>query len=394
MELAVKSIKPRGRASSAKSAADAAQKTVLEPVSGDTVPLHTAAQSLEEIEPEEDADLLPEDMAPATFGGLAIDLSPFTLKLEPDACGMRLDRAVSTLVPRFSRSRLQQWIESGHITVDGKPGRTKMTVFGDETIAVTPQAAPDEQAYAPESMTLDIVHEDANLMVLNKPAGLVVHPGAGNWSGTLLNGLLHHLPILAGVPRAGIVHRLDKETTGLVRQLQARSVRREYLALAWGKVPRDGAVDAGIARHPKDRLRMAVSQGPAAKAAITHYHVVGAGMLDGKPVTLLQCRLETGRTHQIRVHMQSIGFPLVGDPLYGKAHLARYFGRQALHAFRLGLLHPATGKAVAWEIGLPDDMAALLATAGIPAVALGPWEQAGDKTAASKAKVKGCGKRA
>lgn len=406
MELAVKSIKPRGRASSAKPAAEPAQETVLEPVSGDAVPLHPATQALEEIESEEDADLLPEEVALATLGGLAIDLSPFTLKLTPDACGMRLDRAVSTLVPRFSRSRLQQWIESGHITVDGKPGRTKMTVFGDETIAVTPQAAPDEQAFAPESMALDIVHEDPHLLVLNKPAGLVVHPGAGNWSGTLLNGLLHHLPILAGVPRAGIVHRLDKETTGLmvvaktieaqtdlVRQLQARSVRREYLALAWGKVPRDGAVDAGIARHPKDRLRMAVSQGPAAKAAITHYHIVGAGMLDGKPVTLLQCRLETGRTHQIRVHMQSIGFPLVGDPLYGKAHLARYFGRQALHAFRLGFLHPATGKAVAWEIGLPDDMAALFATAGIPAPELGQWEQAGDKAAAGKGKAKGGGKR-
>jgi 23S rRNA pseudouridine1911/1915/1917 synthase len=395
MEHAVKSIKPRRRAASTAPAADSGPESVLAATPGHATPLPPTSGSADvipshgEADPrlDEDADLAGDEAALTPFGAVAIDLSPFTLKLTPEACGMRLDRAVSTLVPRFSRSRLQQWIEAGHITVDGKPGRTKMTVFGDETIAVSPQAAPDEQAFMPEAMALDIVHEDASLLVLNKPAGLVVHPGAGNWTGTLLNGLLHKLPFLAGVPRAGIVHRLDKETTGLmvvaktieaqtdlVRQLQARSVRREYLALAWGKVPRDGAVDAAIGRHPKDRLRMAVSQGPTAKAAITHYHVVGAGMLDGKPVTLLQCRLETGRTHQIRVHMQSIGFPLVGDPLYGKPHLARFFGRQALHAFRLGLLHPKGGKTVAWEIGLPNDMTALLAAAGVPALSLGPWE--------------------
>jgi 23S rRNA pseudouridine1911/1915/1917 synthase len=408
MEHAVKSIKPRPRASSSEPVAEPLPQSVaarvprktrarpapqppevIEPVDETGLPPEHAADLRpdEEADLPADADLPVDELALLPFGGLTVDLAPFTLKLTPEACGMRLDRAVSTLVTRFSRSRLQQWIESGHITVDGKPGRTKMTVFGDETIAINPQAAPDEQAFTPEAMALDIVHEDATLLVLNKPAGLVVHPAAGNWTGTLLNGLLHKLPFLAGVPRAGIVHRLDKETTGLmvvaktieaqtdlVRQLQARSVRREYLALAWGKVPRDGAVDAAIGRHPKDRLRMAVSQGPTAKAAVTHYHVVGAGMLDGKPVTLLQCRLETGRTHQIRVHMQSIGFPLVGDPLYGKPHLARYFRRQALHAFRLGLLHPKSGKPVSWEIGLPDDLTALLAAAGVPALSLEPWE--------------------
>lgn len=387
-------------------ALEPATDPAMDPAMGQIEALPQASPPFEEIESEEESDLLPEEVLLAP-GAFAVDLSPFTLKLTPQSCGMRLDRALSTLVTRFSRSRLQQWIEAGHVTVDGQPARGKMTVLGDETIAIHPQAAPDEQAFAPEPMALDIVHVDATLLVLNKPAGLVVHPGAGNWSGTLLNGLLHQFPELAGVPRAGIVHRLDKETTGLmvvartieaqtdlVRQLQARTVRREYLALVWGKVPRDGAVDAAIGRHPKDRLRMAVSGGPTAKAAITHYRVVAGGMLDGKPVTLLQCRLETGRTHQIRVHLQSIGFPLVGDPLYGKPHLARFFRRQALHAFRLGLLHPASGKVAAWEIGLPDDMTELLVSAGIVPTTLAPWEQAAVKASPGKASSgKGLGKQ-
>jgi len=291
---------------------------------------------------------------------------------------MRLDKALSQLLPEYSRSRLQQWIDAGHVTVDGKPVRGKSTMLGDESIVVQPQEAPEEQAFKPEPMPLAIVHEDKSILVIDKPAGLVVHPAAGNWSGTLLNGLLHHLPSLAGVPRAGIVHRLDKETSGLmviaktlqaqtdlVRQLQARTVKREYFALVWGQPQLTGRVEAAIGRHPRDRIKMAVSQHGSAKPAVTHYQRIATGALDGRPVSLMRCQLETGRTHQIRVHMQAIGFSLVGDPLYGKPHLASAFSRQALHAFRLGLIHPGTGKSVEWTAGLPQDFSALLEKAGM-----------------------------
>lgn len=309
-------------------------------------------------------------------------LPPITLKLTPEFCGVRLDKALSQLLPEYSRSRLQQWIDAGLVTVDGQPARAKTTMLGDESIEIQPQAAPDEQAFQPEPMVLPIVHEDAAIIVVDKPAGLVVHPGAGNWSGTLLNGLLHHFPALAGVPRAGIVHRLDKDTSGLmvvaktlqaqtdlVRQLQARTVRREYLALVWGTPHSGGCVDAPIGRHPRERIKMAVSTHATAKPAVTHYRRMATGALDGRPVSLLRCSLETGRTHQIRVHMQSIGFALVGDPLYGKSHLASVFGRQALHAQRLGLIHPGSGKDVEWSAAVAPDFAALLARAGIDGLA-------------------------
>jgi 23S rRNA pseudouridine1911/1915/1917 synthase len=304
------------------------------------------------------------------------------LKLSAADCGERLDKTISRLVPQFSRSRIQQWIEAGFVTVDGQPARGKMTMLGDETILVQPQAAPDEHAYQPEPIDLDIVYEDDALLVVNKPAGLVVHPAAGNWSGTLLNGLLYRYPALAGVPRAGIVHRLDKDTSGLmvvaktleahtdlVRQLQDRSVKREYYALVWGTPKPSGTVDAAMARHPRDRIKMAVSESMLAKPAVTHYQRVGAGMLERFPVSLVACQLETGRTHQIRVHMASLGFALVGDQLYGKQHLARFFARQALQARRLGLIHPVSGEAVEWEVPLALDFADLLQSAGIQAQA-------------------------
>jgi len=206
------------------------------------------------IDPDFD-DELEAGFAPAP----GIDLSPITLALQEEHCGQRLDKVVAGLVPQFSRSRLQQWFESGHITVDGKPARGKDTAYGDETIVVEPQAAPEDTAFAPEPMDLNIVHEDDDIIVINKPAGLVVHPGSGNWSGTLLNGLLHHCPQLVGVPRAGIVHRLDKDTSGLmvvgktlaaqtdlVRQLQARTVKREYFALVWGTPGAEGGFLIGL----------------------------------------------------------------------------------------------------------------------------------------------------
>lgn len=310
--------------------------------------------------------------------GASSSLQPISFELTADACGERLDKAIAKAVPQFSRSRLQQWIEAGYVSIDGQIARGKMTVLGGETVHIQPQSAPEDEAFKSEAMDLAIVHEDASIIVIDKPAGLVVHPAAGNWSGTLLNGLLYRYPALAGVPRAGIVHRLDKETSGLmvvaktleahtdlVRQLQARSVKREYLALVWGTPQSGGTIDAAIGRHPRDRIKMAVSESLTAKPAVTHFQRIAAGSLDGRPVSLVQCRLETGRTHQIRVHMMSIGFPLVGDALYGKSHLASIFPRQALQACRLGLIHPASGKACEWEVPLAADFADLLARAKI-----------------------------
>ncbi|MGV3743189.1 MAG: RluA family pseudouridine synthase [Burkholderiaceae bacterium] len=324
--------------------------------------------------------ILPEtglEDADETEQAIAEDAS-IRLRLSPQDCGERLDKVLSKLLQQYSRSRIQQWIEAGFVRVDGEPARAKSTVLGDEIVLVEPQSIPQEQAFQPEPMALSILHEDADILVLNKPAGLVVHPAAGNWSGTLLNGLLHHSPALESIPRAGIVHRLDKDTSGLmvvaksleahtdlVRQLQARTVKREYLALVWGAPQASGKVDAAISRHPRDRIKMAVSQSEHAKPAVTHFQRLASGKLDGRQASLLQCRLETGRTHQIRVHMQSIGFPLVGDPLYGKPHLAGAFGRQALHACRLGLLHPRSGKEMEWTAPLPEDMSELLRQAGI-----------------------------
>lgn len=323
-------------------------------------------------------DILPDPDATGEDDDLAVASTSIELKLTPEFCGTRLDKALSQLLPQYSRSRLQQWIEDGHVSVDGLPARAKTTMLGDETLVVLPQMVPEEGAFAPEPIPLKVVYEDTALLVLDKPAGLVVHPAAGNWSGTLLNGLLHYAPELAGVPRAGIVHRLDKDTSGLmvvartleaqtdlVRQLQARTVTREYLALVWGAPPLNGHVDAPIARHPRERVKMAVSRHPSAKPAVTHYQRLAGGQIERHPVSLLRCRLETGRTHQIRVHMQSIGYPLVGDPLYGKPHLATLFGRQALHAQRLALAHPVLRETRQWEAPLPEDMQALLARAGI-----------------------------
>lgn len=311
------------------------------------------------------------------------ELEQIELVLPDSICGERLDKVLSKLVPQFSRARLQKWIEEGNVTVDGAPSKIKTTMLGGEHILIQPQISPEDCAFSAEDIPLNIVYEDEHLIVLNKPAGLVVHPAAGNWSGTLLNGLLFHRPGQSSIPRAGIVHRLDKDTSGLmvvaktltaqtelVRQLQARTVSREYYALVWGQPNISGTVDAAIARHHRDRLKMAVSQSMFAKPAVTHYQRVATGSLEKFPVSLVSCKLETGRTHQIRVHMLSLGFPLVGDTLYGKQHLARFFHRQALQAWRLGLNHPATGEYQEWRISLEDDLADLLRQAAIeqPAV--------------------------
>ena len=289
------------------------------------------------------------------------------LTLPATAAGMRFDHALAVALPEYSRSRLRQWIDAGRVLLDGRAGDPTRKVWGGEQVEVEALPNPQETAYAPESIELPVVHEDDALIVIDKPAGLVMHPGSGNWEGTLLNALLHHAPQLAGVPRAGIVHRLDKDTSGLlvvaktlsaqtdpVRQLQARTVKREYLAVALGDIAHGGIVDAPIGRHPQRRTTMAIVA--TGRAARTHYDVrerLGIA-------TLLQCRLETGRTHQIRVHLASLGHPLIGDPTYGRKGPPA-FGRQALHAFRLGLLHPVTRAEQAWEAAPPADFAALLA---------------------------------
>lgn len=291
----------------------------------------------------------------------------------PEAlAGRRLDQILADLLPQHSRNRLQAWVKGGRVAVDGAvEAEAKRKLHGGETLLVS--EVPDAQATSgqPEDIPLAIVHEDDALLVLNKPAGLVVHPGSGNWSGTLLNALLHHAPQLERLPRAGIVHRLDKETSGLlvvaktleaqtdlVRQLQARSVKRQYLAIAVGLIRRDGSVEAPIGRHPVQRVKMAVlAEARGGKPALTHYRVLE----HLRRCTLVECALETGRTHQIRVHMASIGHPLVGDPVYGKNDRSLpAFHRQALHATRLGLIHPVSRRNLQWEVPLPGDLRHLL----------------------------------
>ncbi len=301
---------------------------------------------------------------------------PQSVLIPAELAGSRIDQALARLFPDYSRSRLQGWIRDGLVRLNGAVPEVKAKVWGGDTVDVSVQAQPEELAFRPQPMSLDIVYEDDTLLVINKPAGLVVHPGSGNWEGTLLNGLLAYDGRLAKVPRAGIVHRLDKDTSGLlvvartlaaqldlVRQLQERTVKREYFALAQGLVRQDGSVDAPIGRHPKDRLKMAVVS--SGKPAVTHFRVRERFRFH----TLVQCRLETGRTHQIRVHLAHIGHPLAGDALYNirprllpaplKESLLT-FDRQALHAARLGLVHPGSGKPMSWKAQLPDDLFGLL----------------------------------
>jgi 23S rRNA pseudouridine1911/1915/1917 synthase len=290
----------------------------------------------------------------------------------PELAGLRFDQALARMFPQHSRSRLAAWVREGKVTLDAARVEAKRKVWGGECVALAVAAEHAADAYSPESLPLAIVHEDDALIVIDKPAGLVVHPGAGNRSGTLANALLAHAPQLAAVPRAGIVHRLDKDTTGLlvvaktpeahtnlVRQLAARAVKREYVAVVHGTVSADGAIDAPIGRHRTARTRMAISA--RGKPARTRFRVVER--LNG--ATLLAVTLETGRTHQIRVHMRSIGHPLLGDPTYGKrgeAGVTAGFRRQALHAAILALTHPSTGARCEWRALLPADMQALIAS--------------------------------
>jgi 23S rRNA pseudouridine1911/1915/1917 synthase len=303
---------------------------------------------------------------------------PIELRVPTEMSGLRLDQALARLLPAYSRSRLQHWVRHARITVDGAAAAPKDKVWGGERIEVQAERDPATHPAAPQDIPLAIVYEDEHLLVIDKPPGLVVHPGSGNSAGTLLNALLHHARALAALPRAGIVHRLDKDTSGLlvvaktleahaslVRQLQVHHVLREYIAVVAGVPAPHGRVEAPIGRHPMARTRMAVVA--RGKSALTHFSVLHRG----DAWSLVRCRLETGRTHQIRVHMHSIGHPLVGDPVYGSARLARAlpeaargFPRQALHAARLELTHPASGQKLAFHAPLPADFAGLLAALG------------------------------
>ncbi|MGN6153100.1 MAG: 23S rRNA pseudouridine(1911/1915/1917) synthase RluD [Lysobacteraceae bacterium] len=306
--------------------------------------------------------------------------APRTAQVPDAAAGRRFDAVLVELFPEYSRSRLAEWIKSGDARLDGREVRPRDPVRGGETVSLT--AVLEVQTHSePEDIALDILHEDEHVFVLDKPAGLVVHPGAGNPAGTLVNALLHRDPALAALPRAGIVHRLDKDTSGvmvvartlpahtaLVEQLSAREVHRQYLAVVVGALVSGGTVNAPIDRHPRDRLRQAVRED--GREAVTHYRLRERF----RAHTLLECRLETGRTHQIRVHMAHIKHPIIGDPLYGGplklpkqatddlVAALRGFRRQALHAEVLEFAHPVSGDPIRCAAPMPADLQALVAT--------------------------------
>lgn len=292
--------------------------------------------------------------------------------------GLRLDQALARIWPEYSRSRLKQWVDEGLVTVNDDSLRPRDKVYEGDEVSLLPQQIPDETWQA-QDLPISIVYEDDELIVVNKAAGMVVHPAAGNYSGTLVNALLHYAPDLAALPRAGIVHRLDKDTTGLlviartlqahkilVEQLEQRSVKRNYIAIAQGTMVAGATINEPIARHPVNRQRMAVVR--TGRQAITHYRVRERFRCH----TMINVQLETGRTHQIRVHMAHIKCPLLGDPVYnGRARRIAgasdeltecldKFKRQALHAFELELMHPKTNEPIAWQAPIPDDMAAVV----------------------------------
>ena len=298
----------------------------------------------------------------------------------PDsAAGRRFDAVLAELFPDYSRSRLSGWIKSGDARLDGAQVRPRDPVRGGEAVSL--RVVQEVQTHsAPEDIALDVLYEDAHVIVIDKPAGLVVHPGAGNPTGTLVNALLHRDPALNALPRAGIVHRLDKDTSGvmvvartlpahtaLVEQLSARAVHRQYLAVVVGALVSGGTANLPIDRHPRDRIRMAVRED--GRDAVTHYRLRERF----RAHTLLECRLETGRTHQIRVHMQHLKHPIIGDPLYGGplklpkgatpelVETLRGFKRQALHAETLEFAHPVGGEPVRCSAPMPADMQALVA---------------------------------
>ncbi len=350
---------------------------------------------------EEEAFLESEELA-----GLDPSLSEsLTAHIPAEYAGERLDKVLACLFPQYSRACLQSWVKAGRVQVAGAVASLRQKACEDTQVIVLPDRRPEQFAFTPEPVELPIVYEDASVVVLNKPAGCVVHPAAGNWSGTLLNGLLYRYgEAAAALPRAGIVHRLDKDTSGLmvvartleaqtalVRQLQARAVKRIYQALVWGTPHAHGVIDAPMGRDPRNRVRMAVVVGAASKPARTHYLRCATSTAAGLPIAALLCTLETGRTHQIRVHLSHRGYPIIGDPVYGRgANQQRAAGRaqqassriapsasvqlaselvafprQFLHAYQLAFKHPQSGEYVSWQAPLPEDAANLATKAEV-----------------------------
>jgi 23S rRNA pseudouridine1911/1915/1917 synthase len=303
----------------------------------------------------------------------------FNTQIPPDMAGYRLDKALAALFPSYSRACLQQWIREGQVLVNAVPCRGKDKVKGGEEVQITAQIE-EEVPWEGQVLPLTLLYEDEDVLVVNKPAGLVVHPGAGNQNNTLVNALLHHAPELAELPRAGIIHRLDKDTSGVLavarslaahtqlgEQLQRHEFTREYHGIVTGVLVAGGTVDAPLGRHPTQRTRMAVVKN--GKPAITHYRVIQRY----RAHTHIRVQLETGRTHQIRVHLAYKRYPVLGDSVYGGRlqipaassdlfkETLRTFSRQALHAARLGFIHPSSGELMQWEAPLPEDMQNLLA---------------------------------
>lgn len=300
--------------------------------------------------------------------------SPRIFRLTRDVSADRLDKMLAKLLPEHSRARLQTWIEEGFVSVNQQAAKVRQIVGPGDVLSVIEQASEQSKAFVPEPVEFGVIAESAAWIVVNKPAGLVTHPGAGNWHGTLLNGLLYRYPELASVPRAGIVHRLDKDTSGLlvvartetaqthlVRQLQARTMGRRYMALAQGEMLADGLVDLPIGRDPRVPVKMTVERPIAPKPALTHYACLKIGTYEDKKVdkrvSLVECKLETGRTHQIRVHMSYLGHPLLGDTLYGSRIGAN---RQMLHAYQLGFIDPDTEQEVTFNAPIAQDMQQLI----------------------------------
>lgn len=313
------------------------------------------------------------------------------LEIPHEWAGERLDKVLAHFLSDYSRNRIQAWANQGAVLVDGKVVKSRQILRGGEAIRVFPQELPEQHAFEPEDVPLDCIYQDDSILVFNKAAGMVMHPAAGNWKGTVLNGLLFHYPELAQLPRAGIVHRLDKDTSGLfvvartavaqtalVRLLQDHLVERRYLAWVWGDTPLHGTIQAALARDPRDRLKIAVvhpdSKVSNAKAARTHFKRLALGTYLQNKVSLLECRLETGRTHQIRVHLESLSHPLLGDPVYRKRVPAvatqLFLKRQALHAFALEFAHPKTQEPMRWYAPVPSDLLELHALVQMDAAVL------------------------
>jgi 23S rRNA pseudouridine1911/1915/1917 synthase len=314
------------------------------------------------------------DGSDSDFSGI---IEPILLKIPDTLAGTRLDAALATIIPELSRSRLTNWLKAGHVLINKQVLKPKDKVLGGEEVEITPPLSEETLAFTPENIPLNVIYADEHIIILNKPAGLTVHPGNGNWNGTLLNALLYHYPELSSIPRAGIVHRLDKDTTGLmvvartllaqtklVQQLQARSVSRIYRAIVEGSPPVAGIINKNIGRDLRNRTKMATLE-LGGKEAITHYRVLQYF----NDFSYIECKLETGRTHQIRVHLKSLGYPIVGDPVYGSKKInypqqivtaIKSLNRQALHALKLSLIHPATNEELHFAVPLAEDMKDLI----------------------------------